>query len=393
MPNGFKAIGLKCGLKESGRLDLGFIVSEKPASAAAMFTKNRFAAAPVVISKENLKKFSSSMRGIIVNSGGANACTGKKGIVDAIKMTQLLADKLQCKKEQVLVASTGVIGKHLDIKKIQSGVESGFGSLSENAWISFSDAICTTDTCRKIAYEEIKIGKEKIKILGACKGSGMIHPQLATMLAFIITDADISSNLLDKLLKNAIADSFNCLTVDGDTSTNDAVFILANGASNTSKIKEGDAAHKKFSAALLNICQSLAKQIARDGEGATKLVTINVSNAKTQADARIAAKYIATSNLVKSAIFGSDPNWGRIICALGNSPASYVPQKVKMYIGKILLFKNGSPTKFDEAKVSNYLKGKEIDIKVDLNIGKFSASVWTCDLTYDYIKINADYRT
>lgn len=391
IPKGYTAAGVICGIKKSGKKDLALIVSDAPCQAAGFFTQNAFAAAPVQLCREHLKK--SGIRAIAVNSGCANASTGKKGLSDAREMARLVSKVVGCKTENVLVASTGVIGPYLPMEKISAGINMASQALSPAGFRDAAESIMTTDTKMKTASLDLEIGGRTITFFGMAKGSGMIHPQMATMLAFIVTDAAISGAALRKAGRRAVDISFNCVTVDGDTSTNDTLLILANGQAGNKTIVSSGRDYEIFEAALTDICQALARMIAEDGEGATRLIRINVTGARNEKDARRVAKSVATSNLVKTAIFGRDANWGRIICAIGNSGAAFAPDKITVHMGDELLFAKGAPQVKSEEGLRRVMENKEVPISIDLKNGAASAMCWTCDLTYDYIKINADYRT
>lgn len=386
---GFKAGGTKAGIKQTGRQDLALLFSEKPCTAAGTFTTNTIRATSVDWCEKNLP--SSEIHAIICNSGCANACTGDRGRMDTELMAKLTGDTLGVKKETVLVASTGVIGKPLPIEKIQSALPELSKELSSEGGKDFSTAIMTTDTKEKQSAVRVETSQGVFFMGGAAKGSGMIHPNMATMLGFICTDAHIGSELLDKIVKRTVNRTFNNLTVDGDTSTNDMVLVLANGASPVRVSSESDLL--LFEQALYNVCNNLCKQIAADGEGATKLVEINVTGAQNQTDAKLAAKAVANSNLTKCALFGNDPNWGRIACAVGYSGAQFSKEKMTIYLCQVPVFKNMQPAPFDEKNLHNLLKSKVVTIDIDLGLGGFSAVAHTCDFSYDYVKINAEYRT
>jgi glutamate N-acetyltransferase / amino-acid N-acetyltransferase len=398
-PKGFMASGITCGIKQSGRKDMALIVSEIPASIAAVFTTNKMAAPPVVLSKSHASNGVASA--IIINSGNANACTGKQGMDDAQAMARLTAETLGVNTEDVIVASTGIIGVPLPMKTIKLGIEEAAKALSFDsmAGLDAAEAILTTDTFKKEAGIEVHYSDENegfiadrgiIKIGGMAKGSGMIEPNMATMLAFITTDAEIEPKLLDKMLKRAVAVSFNSITVDGDTSTNDMVAIMANGASGFTVSEENSSF---FQQALNTICIELAQLIVKDGEGATKLIEIEVMGARSNSEAKQVAKSIANSNLVKTAFFGQDANWGRVVCAAGYSSAEVHQSKIDVFYGDQKLVENGCPIGYDNEKVDAILKEKEIKVLVDLKLGSGNARVWTCDFSYDYVKINAEYHT
>jgi glutamate N-acetyltransferase / amino-acid N-acetyltransferase len=405
-PKGFKAGGIWCGIKASGgpvdggrpqgglkKRDLALIYSEKSCVAAAVFTTNRVKAASVLVSQKHIA--GGKLHAVIANSGNANACTGEAGLAAARRMAELAADEFAISPETVAVASTGVIGVPLPIAAIENSVEALVNSLrgDEAGHTAALEAIMTTDTRKKEISVEIEGGA---RIGGMVKGSGMIHPNMATMLCFLTTDVSISRELLDVSLRRAIERSFNRVTVDGDTSTNDMALIMANGASGI-KATEGSAEYEAFSQALEQVCVSLARAMARDGEGATKLVTVTVSGAATEKAAEMLAKSVASSSLVKAACFGADANWGRILCAMGYSGAEFDPDKTnvsfKSKAGEIAVFSKGAPIRFFEDVAKKVLSEEEIEILINAGSGSGSASAWGCDLTYDYVKINGDYRS
>jgi glutamate N-acetyltransferase/amino-acid N-acetyltransferase len=395
-PKGFTASGVHAGLKKAKK-DIAVIYSEKPSKAAGVFTTNVVKAAPVLINMEHLQKNAGNARAIVVNSAVANACTGNKGMQDAEKMAALGGKFLKVNQEEVLVASTGVIGVTLPMEKIEDGIEKACRALEKNGSSSAAEAIMTTDTVPKEASVEIDIEGTTVSLGGIAKGSGMIHPNMATMLCFVTTDADISAELLNEALKEVVDKTFNMISVDGDTSTNDMVLVLANGEAKNPCIKEKNAAYKKFRDALYEISKVLSKKVVEDGEGATKIFEVEVMNALTIGDARKAARSVTESSLVKTAIFGEDANWGRILAAVGYSGAEFDPEKIDVYLessrGKEQMMKSGMGLKFDEEKALEILKEKEIYIKVDLNSGPCSAKAWGCDFSFDYVKINAEYRS
>jgi glutamate N-acetyltransferase / amino-acid N-acetyltransferase len=384
-PKGFLAGAAAAEIKYKGRLDLGILFSEKLCTVAGRFTKNRIKAAPVQWCQEIVK--SGKAQAVIVNSGCANACTGAQGMKDAKAMAQAAAMKLDIPDDTVLVASTGVIGVNLPVDKIEAGAM--MMELSAAGGHELARAIMTTDTHRK----EIAIACEEygFTVAGIAKGAGMIHPDMATMLSFLTTDARIGARLLDRLLGEAVDASLNMITVDGDTSTNDTVLILANGAGGA--VKAGTKAEKAFAEALSQVCIYLARSIAADGEGATRLIEVTVDGAKSLADARIAARTIVGSPLVKTAVHGRDPNWGRIIAALGRSGAEFNPKKVDLYLASMQLMLAGEPVPFDKKKASAAMGREEVKVRVALNGGKHSAAAWGCDLSAEYVAINSDYTT
>lgn len=389
-PKGFRAAGMHCGIKRKKK-DLSLVVSEVPGSAAGVFTTNRVKAAPVIECQDRVK--GGSLQAILVCSGVANACTGAKGLEDAYALTRLVAEQLGIDEKLVAATSTGVIGVPLPMDTIAAGVQQIVQVVSEEGSDDAAEAIMTTDTKPKQTALEVEIDGRTVRIGAMAKGSGMIHPNMATMLAFITTDARISPPVLQAALSRAANKSFNMITVDGDTSTNDSVLVIANGMSGCPEILIDTPEFEAFSAALTAACVELAKMIVRDGEGASKLIEVNVRGAASEEDARLAAKAIATSNLVKTAVFGEDANWGRIVCAVGYSGANIDPERIDVYLGSIKVCENGQGLQFDEEFASELLREHDVMILVDLKMGKDSARVWTCDLTYDYVKINASYRS
>ena len=389
-PRGFRAAGVSAGIKASGNPDLALLVSDVPAQAAAVFTTNRVQAAPVLVSREHLAASHGTVRAIVVNSGCANACTGDAGLQVARDMAAETARVVSCPPEQVLVASTGVIGVGLSIDKIRAGIPIAFRALGADHGPAAARAIMTTDLSPKEAAATITIGGREAVIGGMAKGAGMIEPMMATMLGFVTTDAAVSPGMLDRALREAVDATFNAITVDGDSSTNDCVLLLANGASG---VTVDDAAYGTFVEGLTAVCRELALAIVRGGEGATKLVTVNVTGAASSADARKAAKVIANSLLVKTAIHGADPNWGRLICAAGRAGVAFDESRAAVTVGTIVLFKDGQPHDEFAPQAADYLKGTDLTVGVDLGSGTASSTVWTCDLSAEYVRINADYRT
>ena len=389
-PRGFRAAGIGAGIKANKGLDLALLVSESPATAAAVFTVNRAQAAPVVVSRQHLARSGGVVRAIVVNSGCANACTGPEGLQVARDMAAETARLVNCPVEQVLVASTGVIGVALPIDKVRSGLSEAIRALGADQGAAAARAIMTTDPFPKEAAAHITIGSRDVAIGGMAKGSGMIEPTMATMLAFVTTDASVPQPLLAGALHEAVDDTFNAITVDGDCSTNDCVMLLANGASGA---VVDDASYGAFVDGLRAVCRELALGIVRGGEGATKLVTVTVTGGASTAEARRAAKAIANSLLVKTAIHGGDPNWGRLIAVAGRAGVAFELERAAVMIGSIVLFRNGKPHDEAAPQAAEYLKGKEIAVSVDLGAGNASSTVWTCDLSAEYVRINADYRT
>ena len=395
LPRGFSYSAVACGLKKAG-LDLGLLASDRPASAACVFTTNLVQAAPVFVSRAHLKKSRYKILGVIVNSGNANCATGSEGI--AIAATTALKTAWELGRHhpsQILVCSTGVIGVSLAAKKILNAIPLLIRKRGENpnSFAQFARAIMTTDTRPKWAAASCRIGGKRIRILGCCKGAGMIHPQMATMLAFLATDGAASPATLSRALRQAAAKTFNCISVDGDTSTNDTVALLANRASGAPPIQIGTAGYNKFLAALESVCRSLALQIVADGEGAQRVVEIEVRGAPSDRAASQIARTIATSPLVKTALAGGDPNWGRILAAAGRSGVRFDPDRAEIRMAGILMCRRGRPVSFNERAAHRKLLPKHVLIFADLHCGRGSARVWTCDFTADYVRINASYRS
>ena len=393
-PKGFMAGAAMAGVKKAGRYDVTVVSADGPAAIAAVFTTNKVKAAPVLVSQEHLGTMGGQGRAAVFNSGCANACTGEQGLADARQMAEACAAAIGCKPQEVLVASTGVIGAYLPMEKVLPGIsESCAGLSAENGGLA-AKAIMTTDTFAKEAATTVEVAGHKITLGAMAKGSGMIHPNMATLLAMVTTDCAIMPALLQKALLAAAEATFNMVTVDGDTSTNDCLFAIANGqAGNPMLCGEDAPGYAEFARALTGICRHLAQMIAKDGEGATKFLTVRVEGVKTEADARLAAKTIAGSALVKAAIYGKDANWGRILCALGYSGADFDPALVDMYLGPVQMMDKGRALLFDEAAAAAYLAKDEILAVVCLNQGEETATAWGCDLTHAYVTINADYRS
>ncbi|MGI6091751.1 MAG: bifunctional glutamate N-acetyltransferase/amino-acid acetyltransferase ArgJ [Veillonellaceae bacterium] len=391
-PKGFKASGVKAGIKKSGKEDLAIVYSTVPAAGAAVFTTNVMAAAPVIVSRRNVA--GGKISAFVVNAGCANACTGDVGLANAEAMARKTASLLNIEENQVVVASTGIIGVNLPMDKVEAGIEKAVNMLSEDDHNKARQAIMTTDTFPKSVAIDFMFGDAKVTMAGMAKGSGMIHPNMATMLAFITTDAAITPELLQKALTDAVNVSFNMITVDGDTSTNDMVAVMANGLAGNRLIDSADMPeYINFSIALRELCIVLAKMVARDGEGATKFLEITVKGAESFADAKKAAMAIAKSPLVKTAFFGQDPNWGRIICAVGYSEANVTPEKTSLLIGNVKLVDGGLPLDYDEQALRAVMAAHDIKVTVDLGMGQEEATVWTCDFSYEYVKINGEYHT
>jgi glutamate N-acetyltransferase / amino-acid N-acetyltransferase len=387
---GFKAAGIVAGIKKNGSKDLGCIFSETPATVAGMFTRNRVKAAPVLLDRERVK--SGNCRAIIVNSGNANCCTGGQGMQNAISMARLTADALNLPEEMILVSSTGVIGQPMPMEKLAAGIPKVVGQLDADGLADFAEAIMTTDTIPKIVSREGDIGGKRFTVVGVAKGAGMIRPDMATMLSYVCTDAEVSAEVLKESLKKAVDGSFNRMTIDGDTSTNDTVLLLANGQSDA----KVDGVHDReiFQGALDEVLLGLAKMLVKDGEGVTKLVEITVKGAETVEAARQMADTIAHSNLVKTAIFGEDANWGRVLAAAGRAGVELEVEKTDLFFDDVQMVANGEGQgETAEAEATRVLKKDTFGITLDLKQGSASASVLTCDFSVDYVKINADYRT
>ena len=391
LPKGFLAATTRCGLKKAGE-DLAIIFSERPAVAAAVFTQNLVVAAPVLVSREHLR--AKTHRAIIVNSGCANAVTGEEGLANSQRTTQILADFFNCDDREILVCSTGVIGVRLKMELLEAGIREATANLAAENGSKIAEAIMTTDTKPKRAAKSFTLGGKRVTIAGVAKGSGMIHPNMATLLSFVTTDAAISKKVLQTALNRAVNVSFNRVTIDGDTSTNDTLAVLANGAAENPIIEKADGAdYERFLKGLIEVCQDLAIQVARDGEGARKLITIHIKNAPNEKMAHRIAETIATSPLVKTAIAGEDANWGRILAAAGRAGVRFDISLADIKLGNLFVARQGRGLKFDEVKALGILKSDKVKITVDLHQGAAEVTEWTCDLTEDYIRINADYRT
>jgi len=370
---------------------LALVASDRPATVAGVFTTNRFCAAPVVYDREIVAV--GSARAVIVNSGNANACTGEQGLADVHRTAETVAGALDVTKQEVLVASTGVIGQRLPVVKICDAVSGLVEGLSRGGGGKAAEAIMTTDTVPKEAAVRLEIGGVPVTVGGMAKGAGMIAPNMATMLAFLTTDAAIESGPLDDALRAAVNRSFNCISVDGDSSTNDTVLVLANGAAGGDAIVQGSAEYEQFSDALGEVCRELALMLVRDGEGATKVMEVHVTGAKDADDARRAARAVAESVLVKIAMFGGDANWGRIACAVGYSGAHLDPAKVALCIGDVEVMHGGQVVSYREEDAGAVVRQSEVPIRIELGLGDGEATFWSCDLTDEYVRINADYRT
>ena len=387
-PLGFSADGLHAGFKKK-KLDFGWIVSEVPASVAGVYTTNKVIAAPLLVTKASIQK-SQKLQAIVVNSGIANSCTGQQGLDAAYDMQRLAAQKLKIDPDLVGLASTGVIGEQLPIDALKNGLSQ---ILVSGKAEDFAEAILTTDTCTKTCVVTEEFGSDLVTMAGVAKGSGMIHPNMATMLAFITCDANISSATLQKALSQHVETTFNQITVDGDTSTNDMVLVMANGCRQNEEILPDTEEFEKFSKMLRYLMADLAKKIAKDGEGATKLIEVNVRHAKDERSGRMIAKSVVGSSLVKTAIFGQDPNWGRILAAIGYAGADISVDNIDIWIEGIPVMQASSPVAFDPEETSDAMAGELLTLTIDLHDGDAEAQAWGCDLSYDYVKINALYRT
>ncbi|MCB1214612.1 MAG: bifunctional glutamate N-acetyltransferase/amino-acid acetyltransferase ArgJ [Deltaproteobacteria bacterium] len=389
---GYLFSATSCGLKAKGKLDFAMILSERPAKATACFTTNRFAAPPVEYGKKILKK--SYLNAVLVNAGNANAGTGKLGYDSVIQVAKRAGLVLGVPPETVLVSSTGKIGRQLPLKKLLPSVENLKDSLSAKSSLNFAQAICTTDRWPKVHQVKVKVGGKSFHVTGIAKGAGMIEPHMATMLAYIMTDLDLNLPLMKKTFKEAVNQSFNAISVDGDQSTNDTALLMANGSSGLSLSSTQSPGFAKFREALHEVCHHLALSMIADGEGATKVVEIQVQGAKTEAQARKLAYTVARSQLVKTSFFGQDPNWGRVLAALGYAGVNFNPQKVDIYYGKIPLVQGGLPLGDKHEKQAHRLmKQGTFSVKVELHQGKGAFRLWTSDLGYEYIRINAEYST
>lgn len=415
---GLTAAGVHCGLKPDGALDLALLASEQPCTAAAVFTMNRVKAAPVLYDQALLTRNPTAIRAVVVNSGNANAVTGDQGMTDARRMAELTAEAADCEPDQVWVMSTGVIGVPLDMAKIAAGITRAADALSPDGGHDAARAIMTTDTVPKEVAVRVPLSGGWVTVAGIAKGAGMIHPNMATMLAVVATDAAVPATLLDNVLRQAVDRSFNCITVDGDTSTNDTVLLLANGAGGVSIEDPSSADTRQLQEAVTAVATTLAQKIVRDGEGATKFVTIHVTGAPTAGEAKQVATSVARSSLVKTALHGEDANWGRVLAAIGYSAVEIDPSRIGLWFaaggtveelggakeeleGKLEEFgarslelvRAGRPHDVDEARAAEILAGEDINITIDLGLGTAEATVWTCDLSFEYVRINAHYRT
>jgi glutamate N-acetyltransferase/amino-acid N-acetyltransferase len=390
--SGFLFSGIGAGIKKNGKRDLGLIYSEVPAQVAGLFTTNAVKAAPVLLDRARLKR--GLCQAIVVNSGNANACTGSRGLADAKRMTSFVAKQLGIEEGLVFSSSTGVIGSPLPINKIEAGIPELVDHLSPEGWMSAVEAIMTTDTFPKVEVATCRIKGKQVKLCGMVKGAGMIRPSLATMLSFLVTDAHIKASLLQRMLEKAAEASYNRITVDGETSTNDTVLLLANGKADHPCLNRMGRDGEAFQSMLSKVCRSLAERVVKDGEGATKFVEIVIRGARNMKDAKQAAYAIAHSPLVKTAFFGEDANWGRILCALGYSGTPIDPNRIDVFFGKAPIVRNGMGVGVrSEEKAGQILKNKSFKVTVDLHQGKSEFSVLTSDLSIDYVKINASYRS
>lgn len=383
------AAGIK---KKAGSKDLVLFELCEGSKVAAVFTNNQFCAAPVVVSKKHLSQ--QSPRYLLINAGNANAGTGSSGMQAAINCCQMVAERAGCEPDQVLPFSTGVIGEHLPLEKFKQGIPVLFSTLNEDAWLDVGRGIMTTDTMLKGITRTFKVNGKTATITGVAKGSGMIHPNMATMLAFIATDAAVSKDVLNNLLNIAVDRSFNSITVDGDTSTNDACVLIATGQAENKEITSAGADYDNLQNVINEVCMFLAQAIVRDGEGATKLITLDVVNALNEQDAKQIGFTVAHSPLVKTALFASDPNWGRILAAVGRSGVNIDISKIRIYLGDVCIVENGGrASSYTEAQGQKVMAESEIHIRIDLMAGVANSRIWTCDFSYDYVKINAEYRT
>ena len=389
-PKGFVACGVECGVRDLGRRDIGLLFSERGCASAAVFTRNVVQGAPLVVTRKVIE--GGDVRAVVANSGNANAATGQRGLEDAREMQALAAEALGMEAVEVAVASTGVIGEHLPMERISSGIERAATNMSRDDG-GFAEAILTTDTRVKEAAVRVEIGGRAVTVGGTAKGSGMIHPNMGTMLAFLTTDAAVEKGCLQKALSDATDRTFNRVTVDGDTSPSDMAIVLANGAAGNEPLTAGSAEYPVFAEAVESVARGLAREIARDGEGATRLVEVVVDGAADEASAAALAKSVVGSNLVKAAVFGEDANWGRVLTAMGYSGVDFDPDGVELWFGPAKVFENGEPVEHEEAEANAALAAGEVRIAVRLGEGDFSAVAWGCDLSYEYVRINGSYRT
>jgi glutamate N-acetyltransferase/amino-acid N-acetyltransferase len=387
--SGFVGAGVACGVRDAGRRDLGLLFSELPCETAAVFTRNAVKGAPLVVTREAVE--AGGVRAVVANSGIANAATGAQGIEDAYAMQTLAAEALGIEAGEVAVASTGVIGEHLPMGRISAGIRLAAGELGEGA--GFAESILTTDTRAKEAAVRVEIGGRTITVGGTAKGSGMIHPNMGTMLAYLTTDTAVEKNCLRETLNLVTDRTFNRVTVDGDTSPSDMALLMANGAAGNVPLTLDSSDYLIFADAVENVARTLAREIARDGEGATRLVEITVEGAASEEGAVALAKSVVGSSLVKAAVFGEDANWGRVLTAMGNSGVTFDPHDVELWFGPIKMFSGGEPVPHEEAEANATLASGEVKITARLSEGDASATAWGCDLSYEYVRINGSYRT
>jgi glutamate N-acetyltransferase/amino-acid N-acetyltransferase len=387
---GFMGAGVACGVRDAGRRDLGLLFSELPCETAAVFTRNAVKGAPLVVTREAVE--TGGVRAVVANSGNANAATGEQGIEDARAMQALAAETLGIEASEVAVASTGVIGVHLPMDRISSGIRAASGKLDEGGE-GFAESILTTDTRAKEAVARVEVGGRTITVGGTAKGSGMIHPNMGTMLAFLATDAVVEKDCLKETLSRVTDRTFNRVTVDGDTSPSDMALLMANGAAGNEPLTLDSPDYPIFVEAIEDVAQTLAREIARDGEGATRLVEVAVEGAASEESAAALAKSVVGSNLVKAAVFGEDANWGRVLTAMGYSGEVFDPEEVELWFGPIKVFSGGEPVPHEEAEANATLAAGQVKITVQLGEGDASATAWGCDLSYEYVRINGSYRT
>jgi glutamate N-acetyltransferase / amino-acid N-acetyltransferase len=391
LAEGYRFAGVHAGMRpDPNRLDLALVISDRPAAAAGVFTQNRVRAAPVRVCQERLPR--DDARGVVVCSGNANACTGPQGLADARRMTALAAEQVGCLEEQMLVCSTGVIGRHLPMEKVEAGIRWASGKLAadRDGLENVAHAIMTTDTRLKVVTRTLALPGGEVRFTGLAKGAAMIGPNMATMLAFCFTDAAVSAPDLADCVRHATEHSFNCISVEGHTSTNDSLLMFANGAGP----KLTGAALASFKQATTEVCSQLARAIAEDAEGATHLIALTVEGTRTEVEARLIAKAVAESALVKTAVFGADPNWGRIVSAAGYAGVEFEEEDLSLWLGTLLLYRAGVPQPFDAAAASAYLKeNRNIAVRLKFTLGEAGCQFWTCDLGYEYVRLNADYTT
>jgi glutamate N-acetyltransferase / amino-acid N-acetyltransferase len=389
-PGGFKTSGVYARIKSKGK-DVGLIVCSTPASAAGVFTSNCVRGASVDLTRSHIAN--GRLSAIVASSGCSNVCTGKQGETNALAMAQQVADELSIPVEDIAVASTGLIGMQMPMEKIQLGIAAALAALGDDPDGDVADSILTTDTCRKESTQQVVIGGKAITIGGIAKGSGMIHPDLGTMFCFITTDAEIEAGALQQSLREASEKSFNVISIDGDQSTSDSVIVLASGAAGNAAIKSDTPEYAAFTTALSEVALDLAGQLVRDGEGATKFLSITVSGARNYTEAKQLARFLSTSYLVKTALFGADPNWGRIMMRVGSAGVNVDQDKISLTIGTTKILENGQPVEYDVKAAGEEMAGNEVSFTIELGLGDAQCTAYTCDLTYDYVKINAEYHT